>query len=32
MQFSCEEDVYNPASFGPVVKAWIEVSRAHSAS
>jgi hypothetical protein len=29
MQFSCEEDVYNPATFAPVVKAWMEASKAH---
>jgi len=29
MQFSSEEDVYNPATFAPVVKAWIAASRAH---
>lgn len=27
MQFSSEEDVYNPASFAPVVKAWIAANR-----
>ena len=26
MQFSSEEDAYNPANFAPVVKAWIEAS------
>jgi hypothetical protein len=29
MQFSREEDVYNPARFGPVVKAWMDASKAH---
>jgi hypothetical protein len=29
MQFSSEEDVYNPATFAPVVKEWIAASRAH---
>ena len=28
MQWSLEEDVYNPATFAPVVKAWIEAERA----
>ena len=28
MQFSSEEDAYNPANFAPVVKAWIEAERA----
>jgi len=28
MQFSYEEDVYNPALFAPVVKAWIAAKRA----
>ncbi len=27
-KFSCEEDVYNPATFAPVVKAWIDAKRA----
>ena len=27
LQFSYEEDVYNPATFAPVVKAWIEAER-----
>jgi hypothetical protein len=27
MQFSSEEDVYNPALFAPVVKAWIAAKR-----
>jgi len=31
MQFSCEEDVYNPATFAPVVQSWMAASRAHSA-
>jgi SnoaL-like domain len=28
-RFSCEEDVYNPATFATVVKAWIAVDRSH---
>lgn len=28
-QFSCEEDVYNPANFMPVVKAWMAAEKAH---
>jgi hypothetical protein len=28
-RFSCEEDVYNPATFATVVKAWIAADRAH---
>jgi hypothetical protein len=31
MQFSREEDVYNPATFAPVVKAWMEASKASHA-
>jgi hypothetical protein len=31
MLFSSEEDVYNPATFAPVVKAWMEASKAHQA-
>jgi hypothetical protein len=27
MQFSSEEDAYNPANFAPVVKSWIEAER-----
>ncbi len=27
--FSEEEDVYNPADFAPVVKAWLEAWKAH---
>jgi SnoaL-like domain len=27
--FSYEEDVYNPALFGPVVKDWVAAKRAH---
>ena len=27
MQFSSEEDAYNPANFAPVVKAWIDAKR-----
>ncbi|HTT86312.1 MAG TPA: nuclear transport factor 2 family protein [Acidimicrobiales bacterium] len=29
MQFSCEEDVYNPMSFAPVVAAWMAVWHEH---
>ena len=29
-RFSSEEDVYNPATFAPMVKAWIEAKRAHT--
>jgi len=29
-RFSYEEDVYNPATFAPMVKAWIEAKRAHT--
>jgi len=29
LQFSSEEDVYNPAMFGPAVKAWMAAHRAH---
>ncbi len=28
MQFSSEEDVYNPAAFGPVVSAWMAAKKA----
>ena len=28
--FSSEEDVYNPATFAPVVKAWIAAKKAHT--
>jgi hypothetical protein len=28
MQFSYEEDVYNPANFAPVVKAWLAAKKA----
>jgi len=28
MRFSWEEDVYNPATFTPVVKAWVKAKRA----
>jgi hypothetical protein len=28
-QWSYEEDAYNPANFGPVVKDWIDAKRAH---
>jgi len=27
MQFSSEEDAYNPANFAPVVKSWIDAER-----
>jgi hypothetical protein len=27
MQWSSEEDAYNPANFAPVVKAWIDAER-----
>jgi hypothetical protein len=30
-KFSYEEDVYNPANFAPVVKAWLKAAKAHSA-
>jgi len=30
MQFSYEEDAYNPANFAVVVKEWIAAKRAHS--
>jgi hypothetical protein len=30
MQWSLEEDVYNPMNFAPVVKDWIAAERAHS--
>jgi hypothetical protein len=29
LQFSYEEDVYNPAAFGPMITAWSEARRAH---
>ena len=29
MQFSSEEDVYNPANFAPAVQGWIRAKRAH---
>jgi hypothetical protein len=29
MQFSYEEDAYNPANFGPVVTAWVKAYRAN---
>ena len=29
MQFSSEEDVYNPMTFAPVVKAWMGAAEAH---
>ena len=28
--FSSEEDVYNPATFAPVVKAWMAAKKAHT--
>ena len=28
--FSSEEDVYNPATFAPMVKDWIEAKKAHT--
>jgi hypothetical protein len=28
--FSSEEDVYNPATFAPMVKAWIDAKKAHT--
>ena len=30
MRFSCEEDVYNPAAFAPVVTMWMAAKKAHS--
>jgi SnoaL-like domain len=30
MQFSSEEDVYNPAAFAPVVSGWVAAKQAHS--
>ena len=30
MRFSSEEDVYNPANFAPVVKAWMAAKKAHT--
>jgi hypothetical protein len=30
MQFSYEEDAYNPANFGPMVKDWLAAKKAHS--
>ena len=29
-RFSSEEDVYNPAAFAPMVKAWMDAKAAHS--
>ena len=29
-QFSSEEDVYNPANFAPMVKAWMDAKAAHA--
>lgn len=29
MRFSYEEDVYNPATFAPVVEAWVAASKAN---
>ena len=31
MQWSHEEDVYNPANFAPMVKAWLAAKKVHSA-
>ncbi len=31
MQWSLEEDVYNPMNFAPVVKDWLEAEAAHRA-
>jgi hypothetical protein len=30
MRFSSEEDVYNPALFGPVVVDWMKAKKAHA--
>jgi len=30
MQFSSEEDAYNPANFGPMVSEWIAAKKANS--
>lgn len=30
-RFSSEEDVYNPANFGPVVMDWMKAEKAHRA-
>jgi hypothetical protein len=32
MQFSYEEDAYNPANFGPVVTAWLAANEANGGS
>jgi hypothetical protein len=32
MQFASEEDVYNPATFAPVVTAWMAAKKAHTPS
>jgi hypothetical protein len=32
MQFSYEEDAYNPANFGPVVGAWLAAFKANGGS
>jgi hypothetical protein len=32
MQFSSEEDVYNPMTFAPVVKAWMAAKEAHASA
>ena len=32
MQFSGEEDVYNPASFAPVVTSWMAAWKDHHPS
>ena len=29
LQFSYEEDAYNPANFAPTVSAWMDAYRAH---
>ncbi len=31
MLFSSEEDAYNPANFGPMVKDWLAAKKAHAA-
>jgi hypothetical protein len=32
LQFSSEEDAYNPANFAPVVKGWMAAKRAADAA
>jgi hypothetical protein len=32
MQFSSEEDVYNPMTFAPVVKAWMAAKEAQASA